>query len=303
MLLLYIVSFKEFGSLVCLWHDVKLRKTQLEVRSLTATWSRDLWGHRVVVFLEMWQIVGWTAMANLAALRAAVFSLSAKNLRGVEINPPPAGARVNQQYDFQKCQMSKYDFLLTWPWVWMLLWMCVFEICHSLSPKATGWHWRGHRLLRVALSEIRGLDPKWSFATDTQRILNIRSRISPRWRFCPVAWPNLIKDFLDVQIIRNACSWQWRKFQVIHCTCSKVIDEKYRQSVCSAVCCFAVPLHSVAFHNCVPFRSRSRPVFFTAPAPAPRKPFRRLRLRLRPKCVGSGGSGSGSGSASLLPTL
>ena len=52
MLLLYIVSFKEFGSLVCLWHDVKLRKTQLEVRSLTATWSRDLWGHRVVVFFR-----------------------------------------------------------------------------------------------------------------------------------------------------------------------------------------------------------------------------------------------------------
>ena len=95
MLLLYIVSFKEFGSLVCLWHDVKLRKTQLEVRSLTATWSRDLWVHRVVVFLEMCQIVGWTAMANLAALRAAVFSLSAKNLRGGGWNqPPPAGARV-----------------------------------------------------------------------------------------------------------------------------------------------------------------------------------------------------------------
>ena len=32
MLLLYIVSFKEFGSLACLWHDVKLGKTQLEVR-------------------------------------------------------------------------------------------------------------------------------------------------------------------------------------------------------------------------------------------------------------------------------
>ena len=65
MLLLYIVSFKEFGSLVCLWHDVKLGKTQLEVRSLTATWSRDLWGHRVIVFFleivkllaeQVWQI-------------------------------------------------------------------------------------------------------------------------------------------------------------------------------------------------------------------------------------------------------
>ena len=37
----------------------------------------------------MCQIVGWTAMANLAALRAAVFSLSAKNLRGAD-NLPPA---------------------------------------------------------------------------------------------------------------------------------------------------------------------------------------------------------------------
>ena len=33
-------------------------------------------------FLEMCQSVGWTAIANLAALRAAVFSLSAKNLTG-----------------------------------------------------------------------------------------------------------------------------------------------------------------------------------------------------------------------------
>ena len=41
-------------------------------------------GHR---FLEMCQIVGWTAMANLAALRAAVCSLSAKNLRGADTCP------------------------------------------------------------------------------------------------------------------------------------------------------------------------------------------------------------------------
>ena len=53
MPLLYMVSFKEFGSLVCLWHDFKLRKTQLEVRSLNVTWPRDLWSHRVVVVLEM----------------------------------------------------------------------------------------------------------------------------------------------------------------------------------------------------------------------------------------------------------
>ena len=49
MSLLYTASFKEFGSLVCLWHDVKLQKMQLEVRSLSVTWRRDLWCHRVIV--------------------------------------------------------------------------------------------------------------------------------------------------------------------------------------------------------------------------------------------------------------
>ena len=59
--------------------------------------------------------------------------------------PAPAPAPMIKSSYFQKCQMSKYDFLLTWPWVWMLLWMSVFEICHSLSSKATGWpHFHGH---------------------------------------------------------------------------------------------------------------------------------------------------------------
>ena len=64
MSLLHTASFKEFGSLVCLWHDVKLRKMQLEVRSIKGTWRRDLWCHRVIVFFkcvkllaeQLWQI-------------------------------------------------------------------------------------------------------------------------------------------------------------------------------------------------------------------------------------------------------
>ena len=58
MSLLYAASFKEFGSLVCLWHDVKLRA------KLRVTWRRDLWCHRVIVFCkcvkllaeQLWQI-------------------------------------------------------------------------------------------------------------------------------------------------------------------------------------------------------------------------------------------------------
>ena len=50
-------------------------------------------GHRF--FLEMCQIVGRTAMANLAAL---LLSLSAKNLKGVYNRPPPGRARVKNPY-------------------------------------------------------------------------------------------------------------------------------------------------------------------------------------------------------------
>ena len=45
-------------------------------------------------FRKCCQIVGWIATANLAALRAAVFSLSAKNCKGGGGNQSPAGARV-----------------------------------------------------------------------------------------------------------------------------------------------------------------------------------------------------------------
>ena len=90
MSLLYTASFKEFGSLVCLWHDVKLRKTQLEVRSLNVTWRRDLWSHRSSFFGNV-GIVGWIAMANLAALRAAVFfAICEKPEGGGADNRPPA---------------------------------------------------------------------------------------------------------------------------------------------------------------------------------------------------------------------
>ena len=77
----------------------------------------------------------------------------------------------------------------------------------------------------------------------------------------------------------------------------KLLMKKHRQSVRSAVCCFAVNI-PLFFHNCIHFRSRSRPVCYgsgsgsvseqtvsvaPAPAPAPTKMcrLRRLRLRLR----------------------
>ena len=49
MSVLHTASFKEFGSLMCLWQALKLWKTQLEVRSLNVTWRRDLWGQEVKI--------------------------------------------------------------------------------------------------------------------------------------------------------------------------------------------------------------------------------------------------------------
>ena len=89
---------------MCLWQDVKLRKTQLEVGHLTP-------GHVTFgvigssFFSEKCKIVGRTAMANLSALRAAVFSLSAKNRTGggVKSNPPPVRGLLHHEYQEHSC--------------------------------------------------------------------------------------------------------------------------------------------------------------------------------------------------------
>ena len=70
----------------------------------------------------------------------------------VSLTSPAIRFSKNDKYQ----NMTSY-WLQTWPWVWMLLWMSAFEICHPLSSKVSGWHWRGHKLLGVALSEISGL--------------------------------------------------------------------------------------------------------------------------------------------------
>ena len=81
MSLLSTASVKEFGPLVCLWHDVKLQKTQLKVRSLNVTWRRDLWGHRVIVFFgnvsNCWRFRG----GELGVLRVREHPLN------VEVHP------------------------------------------------------------------------------------------------------------------------------------------------------------------------------------------------------------------------
>ena len=90
MPLLYIVSFKEFGSLVCLCFGTM---SNFEKRNLR---SGQLLRPGHVTFGVIGSSFFRNVMANLAALRAAVFfAISEKSYGGgVEINPP-AGARVN----------------------------------------------------------------------------------------------------------------------------------------------------------------------------------------------------------------
>ena len=60
---------------------------KLEVMSFNVTLSRDLWGDWVIVF---WKCVKLLAEQLWQIWRAAVFPLSAKNLRGGADNRPPA---------------------------------------------------------------------------------------------------------------------------------------------------------------------------------------------------------------------
>ena len=67
------------------------------VGSLDLTWWPDLTWPWAEIFTKVAEKMGGKVGENLAALRAAVFSLSSKNLRGAfkRPPPPPSRARVN----------------------------------------------------------------------------------------------------------------------------------------------------------------------------------------------------------------
>ena len=95
MSVLHTASFKEFGSLVCLWQALKHWKMQLKIRSLNVTWRRDLWGHRVIVFYkcakllaeQLWQI--WRRYMPL------FFSICEKTWGGLISAPRPCAGYAN----------------------------------------------------------------------------------------------------------------------------------------------------------------------------------------------------------------
>ena len=79
-------------------------KTQLEVRSLNATLSRDLWGHRVIVFFGNVSNCWLNSCSKFGgATRRRFFTICEKPYGGLK--SPPAGARVNEWHLYFFCRM------------------------------------------------------------------------------------------------------------------------------------------------------------------------------------------------------
>ena len=78
------------------WNIVAVARLEsyFVVGSLDLTWWPDLIWHWVEIFTKVAEKMGGKVGENPAALRAAVFSLSSKNLRGGVQTPPPSRARV-----------------------------------------------------------------------------------------------------------------------------------------------------------------------------------------------------------------
>ena len=78
------------------WNIVAVARLEsyFVVGSLDLTWWPDLIWHWVEIFTKVAEKMGGKVGENPAAPRAAVFSLSSKNLRGGVQTPPPSRARL-----------------------------------------------------------------------------------------------------------------------------------------------------------------------------------------------------------------
>ena len=91
------MSVKAVHALVLSRRGAKLQKICLEVRSLNVTWWPDLFMYGGQKFQVMCTMNVAIVMPNLAALCAAFFTLSGKNIKGGGYTPPPVGAWVNRR--------------------------------------------------------------------------------------------------------------------------------------------------------------------------------------------------------------
>ena len=86
-----LIIFRKFHNFP--WNIVAVARWEIYfvVGSLDLTWWPDLTWPWAEIFTKVAEKIGGKVGENPAALRAAVFSLSSKNLRGGRSNAPPAG--------------------------------------------------------------------------------------------------------------------------------------------------------------------------------------------------------------------
>ena len=94
-----LIIFRQFHNFP--WNIVAVARLEsyFVVGSLDLTWWPDLTWHWDEIFTKVAEKMGSKVGENPAALRAAVFSLASKNLRGAFKRPPPSRARVNPRPD------------------------------------------------------------------------------------------------------------------------------------------------------------------------------------------------------------
>ena len=108
MVLWHPASFKRLGHLLWLRHGDKDAKKWFEVRSFQVTWPLKIGGQKLHIIRKIG--VG-IVIQNFAAIRAAVFSLLTKNLRGADIRPPPPCRCAGQELK-RKCISKKILVIL-----------------------------------------------------------------------------------------------------------------------------------------------------------------------------------------------
>ena len=118
-----LIIFRKFHNFPWNIEAVARLESYFVVGSLDLTWWPDLTWHWVEIFTKVAEKMGGKVGENPAALRAAVFSLSSKNLRGGAFKrpPPPAGRGIchgNELY-FVKTHMllTFYPIILFHHWL------------------------------------------------------------------------------------------------------------------------------------------------------------------------------------------
>ena len=102
-----LIIFRKFHNFP--WNIVAVARWEsyFEVGSLDLTWWPDLIWPWAEIFTKVAEKMGGKQGENPAALRAAVFSLSSKNLRGGgRSNAPPSRARVNT---VSRVELNQHD--------------------------------------------------------------------------------------------------------------------------------------------------------------------------------------------------